>query len=74
MNNAGIQHVASIEEFPLEKWNNLLNVNLNSAFILIKNVIPNMKEANWGRIINISSVHGKVASVKKSAYGIYLLL
>lgn len=70
VNNAGIQHVCSTETFPTEKWNEVLNINLNSCFYLIRSAIPLMKknERKWGRIINISSVHGIVASVNKVAY------
>lgn len=68
VNNAGIQHVAPIDEFPLEKWDLIQNLMLKSPFLLIRAALPHMKKNNWGRIINISSVHGKVASVNKSAY------
>jgi len=68
INNAGIQFVAPIIEFPQEKWNAILNINLTSAFSAIKAVLPLMKEKNWGRIINIASAHGLVASAYKSAY------
>jgi 3-hydroxybutyrate dehydrogenase len=68
VNNAGIQHVAPIDEFPLEKWDLIQTLMLKSPFLLIRAALPHMKARNWGRIINISSVHGKVASVNKSAY------
>lgn len=68
MNNAGIQYVAPLHEFPEEKWDLILDVNLNSCFHTIKGVLPKMKEKGWGRIVNISSVHGLVASANKSAY------
>jgi 3-hydroxybutyrate dehydrogenase len=68
INNAGIQHVASIETFPEEKWNQIIGINLSSAFHLIKGVWPSMKSKNFGRIINIASIHGLVASQYKSAY------
>jgi 3-hydroxybutyrate dehydrogenase len=68
VNNAGIQHVASIEEFPTERWDAVIAINLSSAFHTIRMALPKMRRANWGRIINIASVHGLVASVQKSAY------
>ena len=68
VNNAGIQHVAPIEDFPTERWDAVIAVNLSSAFHTIRLALPAMKQANWGRIINIASVHGLVASVDKSAY------
>jgi 3-hydroxybutyrate dehydrogenase len=68
VNNAGIQHVAPIEEFPDEKWAAIQAINLASAFHLIKAVVPGMKERRWGRIINIASAHGLTASPFKSAY------
>lgn len=68
VNNAGIQHVDNIENFPPEKWNSIIATNLFSAFHTIRMVLPTMKQAGWGRIINIASVHGLVASSKKSAY------
>jgi 3-hydroxybutyrate dehydrogenase len=68
VNNAGIQHVASIEDFPVERWDAVIAINLSSAFHTIRLSLPKMKAANWGRIINIASVHGLVASVQKVAY------
>ena len=68
VNNAGIQHVAPIEEFPDEKWDAVLAINLSSAFHLIKAVVPGMKARKSGRIINIASAHGLTASPFKSAY------
>lgn len=68
INNAGIQHVAPIDEFPDEKWNAIIAINLTSAFYLSKAVWPGMKERKFGRIINIASAHGLVASEFKSAY------
>lgn len=68
VNNAGIQHVAPLEEFPEEKWDAILAIDLSSAFHLIKAVLPGMKERHWGRIINVASAHGLVASPFKSAY------
>jgi len=68
INNCGLQHIAPIEDFPLEKWNQLISIMLTGTFICSKAVIPNMKKSNWGRIINLSSIHGKLASPYKSAY------
>jgi 3-hydroxybutyrate dehydrogenase len=68
VNNAGIQHVARIEEFPVAKWDAILAINLSSAFHTTRLALPAMREANWGRIINVASVHGLVASAEKSAY------
>jgi 3-hydroxybutyrate dehydrogenase len=68
VNNAGIQHVQTIEEFPEEKWNAILAINLSSNFHTIKACVPGMKKKRWGRIINVSSVHGVIASPYKSAY------
>jgi 3-hydroxybutyrate dehydrogenase len=68
INNAGIQHVSAIEDFSLEKWNDIISINLTAAFIAIKAIWLEMKEKKWGRIINISSAHGLVASENKSAY------
>lgn len=68
VNNAGIQHVAPIEDFPPEKWDAILAINLSSAFHVIRATVPHMKKAGWGRIINVASAHGLVASPFKSAY------
>ena len=68
MNNAGIQHVAPVEDFPPEKWDAIIAINLSSAFHASRLALPAMKAANWGRIINVASVHGLVASAQKSAY------
>jgi 3-hydroxybutyrate dehydrogenase len=68
VNNAGIQHVAPVDEFPDDKWDAILAINLSSNFHTMKAAIPAMKAANWGRIINIASAHGLVASPFKSAY------
>lgn len=68
VNNAGIQHVAPIEEFPPEKWDAIIAINLSSAFHLTRHAIPGMKARGWGRVINLSSAHGLVASPFKSAY------
>ena len=68
INNAGIQHVANIEDFPVEKWNAIIAINLSSAFHTTKAAMPYMKKQRWGRIVNIASAHGLVASPFKSAY------
>ncbi len=68
VNNAGIQHVARIEDFPVERWDAIIAINLTSAFHATRLALPAMKAANWGRIINVASVHGLVASAEKSAY------
>jgi 3-hydroxybutyrate dehydrogenase len=68
VNNAGIQHVAPVEEFPPEKWDAIIAINLSSAFHLIRAAVPAMKQRGWGRIINLCSAHGLVASPFKSAY------
>jgi 3-hydroxybutyrate dehydrogenase len=68
INNAGIQHVAKIEDFPTERWDAIIAINLTSAFHTTRFAIPGMTKSNWGRIINIASTHGLVASAQKSAY------
>ena len=68
INCAGIQHISTIENFPTNEWKKVIDINLTSSFITSKNIIPVMKQNNSGRIINISSVHGLVASENKSAY------
>ncbi|MEQ6436019.1 3-hydroxybutyrate dehydrogenase [Comamonas sp. w2-DMI] len=68
VNNAGIQHVARVEEFPPERWDAIIAINLTSAFHTTRLVLPAMQKSNWGRIINVASVHGLVASAQKSAY------
>jgi len=68
VNNAGIQHVSPIEEFPLDKWDAVMATNLFSVFYATRKVLPIMRQKGWGRIINISSVHGIVASLNKIAY------
>ena len=68
VNNAGIQHVASIQDFPPERWDAIIAINLSSAFHTTRLALPAMLAANWGRIINIASTHGLVASAQKSAY------
>lgn len=68
VNNAGIQHVCKVEEFPDDKWKFMMDLMLNAPFYLIKYCVPSMKEHNWGRIINIGSIQGIVASPYKSCY------
>jgi len=68
VNNAGIQHVSAIKDFPPDKWDLVLAINLTSPFLTTRAVLPQMLERNWGRLINIASVHGLVASTDKSAY------
>lgn len=68
VNNAGLQHMAPIENFPVDIWDNMLAVMLTAPFLLTKHVWPSMKANRWGRIINIASIHGQVASPFKSAY------
>jgi len=68
VNNAGFQHIAPVEEFPLETWQRMLQVMLTAPFQLIKALLPGMKAKGWGRILNIASIHGLVASPYKSAY------
>ena len=68
VNNAGIQHVSRVENFPIDKWNEVIAVNLSAVFHCSKAVIPGMINNGWGRIVNIASVHGLVGSVEKSAY------
>ncbi|NOZ65642.1 MAG: 3-hydroxybutyrate dehydrogenase [Alphaproteobacteria bacterium] len=68
VNNAGIQYVSAIDDFPEDKWQAIININLVSNFHTIKAALPAMKKQNWGRIINLASAHGLVASPYKSAY------
>jgi 3-hydroxybutyrate dehydrogenase len=68
VNNAGIQHVSKIENFSTERWDAIIAINLSSAFHTTRCALPAMQAANWGRIINVASVHGLVASAEKSAY------
>jgi 3-hydroxybutyrate dehydrogenase len=68
VNNAGIQHVASVEDFPVDKWDAILAINLTSAFHTTRLTLPRMKGKNFGRIVNVASVHGLVASAGKAAY------
>src|SRR5262252_6554113 len=68
VNNAGIQHTAPVEAFPDDKWDTILAINLSACFHATKAVLPQMRERNWGRIVNVASAHGLVASVNKVAY------
>ena len=68
VNNAGIQHVANVEDFPVDRWDAIIAINLSSAFHTTRLALPKMKQRDWGRIINLASVHGLVASAQKSAY------
>ena len=68
VNNAGIQHTAPVQEFPLDRWDAILAINLSAAFWAIRAVLPQMESRRWGRIINIASAHGLVASVHKAGY------
>ena len=68
VNNAGIQHVAPVEAFPVERWDAIMALNLSSVFHTSRLALPAMRERNWGRIVNIASVHGQVGSVGKAAY------
>ena len=66
--NAGIQHISPVEQFPVEKWDDIIAINLSAVFHATRLVLPHMQARKWGRIINIASVHGLVASKDKSAY------
>jgi 3-hydroxybutyrate dehydrogenase len=68
VNNAGIQHVAPVESFPPERWDQILAINLSSSFHTIRAALPGMRARGWGRVVNIASTHGLVASVQKAAY------
>ncbi|TWJ10202.1 3-hydroxybutyrate dehydrogenase [Altererythrobacter ishigakiensis] len=68
VNNAGMQHVSPVEEFPLDKWNAIIGLNLNAVFHTTRLAVPGMKARGWGRIINTASAHSKTASPFKSAY------
>lgn len=68
VNNAGIQHVASVQDFPVDRWDAVIAINLNSAFHTTRLALPSMLTRGWGRIINVASAHGLVASAQKSAY------
>ncbi len=68
VNNAGIQHVAPIEEFPVEKWDAIIAINLSASFHTVRLAVPGMKQKGWGRIVNIASAHALVASPFKAAY------
>ena len=68
VNNAGIQHVARVEDFPVERWDAIIAINLSAAFHAMRAALPGMKQRDWGRVVNVASVHGLVASANKSAY------
>jgi 3-hydroxybutyrate dehydrogenase len=68
VNNAGIQHTAPVEAFPIDRWDAVIAINLSASFHAIRAALPQMRKRNWGRIINIASAHGLVASVEKAAY------
>ncbi|KTT43878.1 3-hydroxybutyrate dehydrogenase [Pseudomonas oryzihabitans] len=68
VNNAGIQHVSPVEDFPVERWDAVIALNLSAVFHTTRLALPGMRERDWGRIVNISSVHGLVASTGKAAY------
>lgn len=68
INNAGIQHVSPIESFPVDKWDDIIAINLSSAFHTMRTALPTMVDAGWGRVVNIASTHALVASPFKSAY------
>ena len=68
VNNCGLQFMSPVEEFPLDKWNQLISIMLTGSFLCSKTMIPTMKKNGWGRIVNVSSIHGKVASPFKAAY------
>jgi 3-hydroxybutyrate dehydrogenase len=68
VNNAGIQHTALVEDFPVDRWDAVIAINLSAAFHAMRAVLPGMRARDWGRIINIASAHGLVASAQKSAY------
>ncbi|QVL21503.1 3-hydroxybutyrate dehydrogenase [Pseudomonas qingdaonensis] len=68
VNNAGIQHVAPVEAFPMERWDAIIALNLSAVFHSTRLALPGMRQRNWGRVINIASVHGQVGSVGKAAY------
>ena len=68
VNNAGIQHTAPIERFPVDRWDAVIAINLTAYFHTVRAVIPQMRARNWGRIINVASTHGLVASMEKAAY------
>lgn len=68
VNNAGVQFVSPVEDFPIDQWQKIININLTGVFYGVRAALPGMKKRGWGRIINIASVHGLVASANKSAY------
>ena len=68
VNNAGIQHVAAVDAFPPEKWDAIIAINLSAVFHSVRAALPEMRQAGWGRIVNIASAHGLIGSAFKSAY------
>src|SRR6185437_1230907 len=68
VNNAGIQHTAPVIKFPADRWDAIIAINLSAAFHAIRSVLPQMLDRDWGRIVNIASTHGLVASSEKVAY------
>ncbi|MDD2736174.1 MAG: 3-hydroxybutyrate dehydrogenase [Desulfuromonadaceae bacterium] len=68
INNAGIQHTAPVEEFPPDRWAAIIAINLSASFYTIHHAVPHMRRSGWGRIVNVASVHGLVASANKAAY------
>ncbi|MGB0498474.1 MAG: 3-hydroxybutyrate dehydrogenase [Rubricella sp.] len=68
VNNAGIQHISAIEDFPVEKWDAIIAINMSSSFHTTAAALPQMRDAGWGRVVNIASAHGLTASPYKSAY------
>jgi 3-hydroxybutyrate dehydrogenase len=68
VNNAGVQYVAPVESFPVERWDSILAINLSSAFHTIRAVVPAMRHRGWGRLLNVASTHGLIGSARKSAY------
>lgn len=68
VNNAGIQHTSPVDQFPIDKWDAIIAINLSSSFHTIRTALPAMRQGGWGRIVNIASAHGLVASANKSAY------
>ncbi len=68
VNNAGVQHVSPVESFPPDRWDAILAINLTAAFHTIQTALPSMRQRGWGRIVNIASTHGLVASIEKAAY------
>jgi 3-hydroxybutyrate dehydrogenase len=67
VNNAGIQHTALVQDFPIERWDAIIAINLTATFVATRAALPGMLERNWGRVINVASTHGLVASALKAA-------